>query len=689
MRYVIKFGENENGLIVWDSNSLNSKYTVTEPILTEEVDAAGSLEFTMPYNHPCINDLSYFKPYIYLHRDESEIWRGRVTENKLDMHKSRYIYAEGDLAFLNDSQVRKSSFKNATVKEFFEYLIDSHNRQVEKSKRFIVGNISPDIAEEEIDAEVSDNTATLEVIKNVFIDGEGYHIRTRYAKRNGYVDLLKDGYGVECNQSIEFGVNLLDLAVDETTENLYTCLIPLGKTLETSSDSSGTVSGTDSGAASSLVNKAISYAPVSESYNVNGNTYKGGGKSFPIPSFAWCQYFVSICAKAVGIMLYDGKIETSTTSGMNWFKAKNSFKYKGSYIPQSGNIIYFKTNYSHVGIVMDCDGSNVYTIEGNASGGVHMRKYSLSQEHITGYGVYTAKNKVSNSSSDSKIESKSYSGKTYNARFYCYSPGEGGYYDAQGVKLKSYLDSGKYECAVPSRIPLGSKIQIHVDSGNKAFDGRVYEAHDHGDSNISVWSDGTYGIDLLVASKAEQWSGTGTITVIDGESAEISDDTEDTSGDSTQVNIINYKKIDDAEFYHGRGKDFIYYKPAVERYGRIFKTVTWTNCISPKRLITKAKKRLKARFTLSRQITMSAVDLSDIGANVDRITIGCAVTCKSAPHGIADVLSCNKIVSTLNDASQNSYTFGAVQNTITSVKVNRQPGGIENDDNKYMDTFEE
>gem|GEM_PF-6759875 len=204
-----------------------------------------------------------------------------------------------------------------------------------------------------------------------------------------------------------------------------------------------------------------------------------------------------------------------------------------------------------------------------------------------------------------------------------------------------------------------------------------------------MWSDGTYGIDLLVASKAEQWSGTGTITVIDGESAEISDDTEDTSGDSTQVNIINYKKIDDAEFYHGRGKDFIYYKPAVERYGRIFKTVTWTNCISPKRLITKAKKRLKARFTLSRQITMSAVDLSDIGANVDRITIGCAVTCKSAPHGIADVLSCNKIVSTLNDASQNSYTFGAVQNTITSVKVNRQPGGIENDDNKYMDTFEE
>ena len=63
------------------------------------------------------------------------------------------------------------------------------------------------------------------------------------------------------------------------------------------------------------------------------------------------------------------------------------------------------------------------------------------------------------------------------------------------------------------------------------------------------------------------------ITIVDGDTADVSSDTDDTSnGDKAEpVNIKSYKDVNTDEFYYKRGKDYIYYKPAVERYGRIFK----------------------------------------------------------------------------------------------------------------------
>lgn len=663
MRYQIKLGKTGGEVTLYDSADLTAQTTVQEPTLTEEVDKAGSLEFTMPYDHPAINDVQYLKPFLYVYRDGAEIWRGRVTETHLDVNNNRYVYAEGDLAFLNDSVRRPYSWDSKTVRKAFTAMINAHNRQVESVKRFEVGIISKNIADETLDAENSGYPTILEEITSVFVEGEGYHIRTRHEPGHRYIDLLEDGYGVDCNQPVAFGQNLLDLAIEETTDKIYTCLIPLGKSLSGGSSSSS--SGGSSGGSSELVNYAIQYAPSSESYG----SYKGGGKSITHPSYAWCQWFVSHCAKAVGLesVIYQGD---STTEGMNWFKSRGKFKYKGSYTPSTGDIIYFKTNYSHVGIVMYSEGGYVYTIEGNTSSAVHMRKYALTQEHITGYGVY--KSASSGAKTQTAEIATQAAGKTYKARFYCYSPGEGGYYDAQGIRLQTYLDAGRYECAVPHEIPLGSKIQIHVESGNSAFDGRVYEAHDHGDSNIAVWSDGTYGIDLLVASPSQQWSGAGTITIVDGDTVDVSSDTDDTSnGDKSEpVNIKSYKDINTDEFYHKRGKDYIYYKPAVERYGRIFKKISWDRCTSPKRLIQKAMKRLKARCTLAQSLTIDAVDLADLGGDSDSITIGCRITCDSAPHGVGGKFDCTAIKRTLDDPAKNEYTFGTTRRRMTGFTVN-------------------
>lgn len=122
-------------------------------------------------------------------------------------------------------------------------------------------------------------------------------------------------------------------------------------------------------------------------YKESGNNNTKYGQYTGTNGLAWCHAFVSWCANQAGISTSIVPKTASTTTGMNWFKSRGLFKYKGSYTPKRGDIIYFKTGASHVGIVEYSSGGKVYTIEGNSSNAVRRRNYSLSYSTITGYGV--------------------------------------------------------------------------------------------------------------------------------------------------------------------------------------------------------------------------------------------------------------------------------------------------------------
>lgn len=116
---------------------------------------------------------------------------------------------------------------------------------------------------------------------------------------------------------------------------------------------------------------------------------------------AWCHMFVSWCAAKAGIPASVIPKTASTTEGMEWFKSRGRFKYKGKYTPKRGDLVYFKTGRSHAGIVEKVTGSTLHTIEGNTSDRVARRTYQLSEKTITGYGVpeYTGSNARGSSTS--------------------------------------------------------------------------------------------------------------------------------------------------------------------------------------------------------------------------------------------------------------------------------------------------
>ena len=118
--------------------------------------------------------------------------------------------------------------------------------------------------------------------------------------------------------------------------------------------------------------------------------------------YYWCASFVNWCLRQAGIP--EKATAGAEVSCQRWIsdcRADGIFVSKGGYIPNEGDIIFFKDQGSsvdstHVGLVRYSDGHNVYTVEGNTSNGseyssngeyVALKSYPLSSSYIVGYAA--------------------------------------------------------------------------------------------------------------------------------------------------------------------------------------------------------------------------------------------------------------------------------------------------------------
>ena len=105
----------------------------------------------------------------------------------------------------------------------------------------------------------------------------------------------------------------------------------------------------------------------------------------------WCACFVSWCGEQCGY-IESGVIPKHSycPTGVEWFRSRGQWQDRNS-IPAPGTIIYFDWGgdgvADHVGIVESCDGSIVYTIEGNANNACKQLSYAVGDRRILGYGT--------------------------------------------------------------------------------------------------------------------------------------------------------------------------------------------------------------------------------------------------------------------------------------------------------------
>ena len=103
----------------------------------------------------------------------------------------------------------------------------------------------------------------------------------------------------------------------------------------------------------------------------------------------WCACYVSWCAEQCGY-IDTGIIPKFSlcSDGASWFARRGQFQ-DGSYVPASGDIIFFdwggNGDVDHVGIVESVVNGTVYTIEGNSGDSCRRRSYSIGYYEIYGY----------------------------------------------------------------------------------------------------------------------------------------------------------------------------------------------------------------------------------------------------------------------------------------------------------------
>ena len=201
---------------------------VIEPELTQKKNEPGELSFTIPKEHPNYGVLEKLKSRIKIYRDDTLIWIGRTIEDNRDLYENRKVFAEGALSFLLDSVLRPFTF-DGTATELFAWILAAHNAQVNENQRLTLGNC--DISGS-VGITTKDYISSWQALKTCLLDSFGGYLIVRYDNTGDpIVDYLSDVLDT-ATQRIEFGENLIDLALSKNASETYTACVPLGAALK-------------------------------------------------------------------------------------------------------------------------------------------------------------------------------------------------------------------------------------------------------------------------------------------------------------------------------------------------------------------------------------------------------------------------------------------------------------------------
>lgn len=229
MVYTVK----ANNTTIYTTASIDPDLQIIDPQLEVELNKAGKFEFVLPPGHTYYSSIENMCTSITVYADSEVLFDGRVLYQQIDIYGQKTITCEGCLSYLLDSVLRPETITNMKVKDVFARYIAHHNSQVEVGKRFTVGNITVADKEKVITKiEAKGYGDTRSAIDSNLIDKYGGWMRVRYVTSGNnttrYIDWLGESDRTN-TQELRFGTNLINLEIDESSNELFTVLIPLGK----------------------------------------------------------------------------------------------------------------------------------------------------------------------------------------------------------------------------------------------------------------------------------------------------------------------------------------------------------------------------------------------------------------------------------------------------------------------------
>lgn len=239
--YFSKISSYKNMIYLWDTGTSDKDLQLYDATLELEDNSAGSFSFSIPPTHPYFNQMTIRDTIINIYCNDEWIWEGRIMNTKENFYKEMVVYCEGALAYLNDVIQEKKKYSYVTIRQLFSLLLNYHNTRIAAASTnenvspyntIELGYIRPDISDTQIDFEV-DYESTFSFISNL-IDTYGGHLIIRKNEKTGNKSLewKTDNELNHANQTIDFGVNLLDYSNTRELEDFCTVVLPLGSEIE-------------------------------------------------------------------------------------------------------------------------------------------------------------------------------------------------------------------------------------------------------------------------------------------------------------------------------------------------------------------------------------------------------------------------------------------------------------------------
>ena len=216
--------------------------------LKEESGQSPTLSLTIQPTHPLWD--SFTRDTVMLPNREVELlefetgivlFRGRVRAISMEFDGSKKLTCEGAMAYLNDTTVRPYKTYDtdeiecdinapAEANKLFEWFIEQHNAHVMNAcEKFIIG-VNAGANYGKLQRGTGTRPATLKEMRDKLEKACGGWLRVRYDATGSIIDWLPDTGAAEATQRVELGSNLLDLDTQVDGKDIYTAIVPVGKT---------------------------------------------------------------------------------------------------------------------------------------------------------------------------------------------------------------------------------------------------------------------------------------------------------------------------------------------------------------------------------------------------------------------------------------------------------------------------
>lgn len=218
---------------------------VSSASITTNVNAASYLDFTIAANHPLYSEIEQRSGTITLYSDNEKLFQGQITAIDMDMDGNKSVTCSSALDWLKDVQLRPYSTDQSECDEYefkldkapdaldayFQWLIDQYNAQNKDGRYFTINvNQAADLTKRNIVYFASTSPRSVaDAIEQDILDTFGGYLVLRYDDDQLILDLYSDIHEMN-EQVIDYGENILDISRNESTDDQYTAVYPIGKT---------------------------------------------------------------------------------------------------------------------------------------------------------------------------------------------------------------------------------------------------------------------------------------------------------------------------------------------------------------------------------------------------------------------------------------------------------------------------